>query len=59
MTSKKFWIGTVSKEHVDRGKLGSFAQVCHGKEIPLKKNDFLFIVKPMELTDKKIYELLI
>lgn len=35
--SKKFWIGTVSKEHVERGKQGGFAQVCHGKEAPLKK----------------------
>ena len=35
--SQNFWIGTVSKEHVERGKSGGFAQVCHGKAAPLKR----------------------
>lgn len=37
MSQQKFWIGTVSKEHVERGKTGGFAQVCHGKQSPLKR----------------------
>jgi hypothetical protein len=47
--SQKFWIGTVSKEHVERGKIGGFAQVCHGKQGPLKRmqqNDILIYYSP-------------
>ena len=33
----KYWIGVASKEHVMRGVSGEFAQVCHGKETPLKR----------------------
>lgn len=33
----KYWLGVVSKNHVDRGVAGGFAQVCHGKEAPLKR----------------------
>lgn len=32
----RYWIGVASKEHVLRGVEGGFAQVCHGKEGPLK-----------------------
>lgn len=49
MTSQKFWIGTVSKEHVERGKQGGFIQVCHGKEGPLKRmrgNDIFIYYSP-------------
>lgn len=35
--TQQFWIGTVSKEHVQRGQAGGFAQVCHGKVAPLKR----------------------
>jgi hypothetical protein len=31
-----YWIGVASKEHVMRAVQGGFAQVCHGKEGPLK-----------------------
>ncbi len=31
----KYWIGTVSQEHVLRGVAGGFCQVCHGKAAPL------------------------
>lgn len=31
------WIGVVSLEHVQRGLLGGFAQMNHGKETPLKR----------------------
>lgn len=33
----KYWIGTVSKEHVLRGVAGGFCQVCHGKAAPLNR----------------------
>ena len=46
MTEQRFWIGTVSKEHVDRGRAGGFAQVCHGKQTPLKR---------MQLGDTLVY----
>ncbi|KGR76330.1 EVE domain-containing protein [Ureibacillus sinduriensis] len=33
----KYWIGVASREHVMKGVCGGFAQLCHGKEAPLKK----------------------
>lgn len=33
----KYWIITASKEHVQNGVKGGFAQACHGKATPLKK----------------------
>lgn len=33
----RFWIGVASLEHVQGGVKGSFCQVCHGKEGPLKQ----------------------
>ncbi len=33
----RYWLGVVSKEHVQKGVLGGFAQVCHGKKAPLAK----------------------
>ena len=33
----KFWIGVASKDHVEKGILGGFCQLCHGKETPLKR----------------------
>ena len=33
----RYWLGVVSKEHVQRGVQGGFAQVCHGKKGPLMK----------------------
>lgn len=32
----RYWMAVASKEHVLRGIHGGFAQVCHGKEGPLK-----------------------
>jgi predicted RNA-binding protein len=46
MTFPKFWVAAVSKEHTMRGVAGSFMQVCHGKQAPLKrmkKGDYLII----------------
>ncbi|HEU4791239.1 MAG TPA: EVE domain-containing protein [Flavobacterium sp.] len=46
MNNVRYWIATISKEHVKKGVAGSFMQVCHGKEAPLKrmkKGDYLLI----------------
>lgn len=49
MNSTKYWIATISKEHIMLGVAGNFIQVCHGKKNPLKKiknGDFLIIYSP-------------
>lgn len=33
----RYWIGVASYEHVKKGVEGNFAQVCHGKQGPLKR----------------------
>ena len=33
----RYWIGVACKEHVQRGVIGGFAQVCHGKAGPLNR----------------------
>lgn len=33
----RYWIAVASKEHVQSGVLGGFAQVCHGKSGPLNR----------------------
>lgn len=45
----RYWIGTVSKEHVLIGVAGGFCQVCHGKAAPLnrmKRGDWLLYYSP-------------
>lgn len=37
MQQRNYWIGVVSKEHVDLGTAGGFAQVNHGKAGPLER----------------------
>jgi hypothetical protein len=37
MTSRTYWIGVVSKDHVDVGVAGAFMQVNHGKAAPLER----------------------
>ena len=32
----RYWIGVASREHVQRGVAEGFAQVCHGRQGPLK-----------------------
>ena len=47
----KYWVGTVSKEHVLVGVKGGFCQVCHGKKGPLarmKEGDWLIYYSPKE-----------
>ena len=46
MNTIKYWVATISKEHTQRGVSGSFIQVCHGKQSPLKrmkKGDYLLV----------------
>lgn len=45
----RYWIGTVSREHVLRGVAGGFAMLSHGKEAPLKRlnpSDWLIFYSP-------------
>ena len=37
MSSRTYWIGVVSKDHVDAGVAGGFTQVNHGKAAPLER----------------------
>jgi hypothetical protein len=56
MHKRRFWIGTVSKEHVERGKQEGIAQVCHGKAGPLKRmqaNDILIYYSPQLIFGEK------
>lgn len=46
----KYWIGVASRDHVNCGVSGGFAQVCHGKGAPLKKmapGDWLIYYSPV------------
>lgn len=46
---QKFWLGVVSKEHVEKGVEWGICQVCHGKAAPLKrmkKGDYLLYYSP-------------
>ncbi|KAF0694607.1 Aste57867_14532 [Aphanomyces stellatus] len=48
-SSTRYWIGVVSKSHVDRGVAGGFAQVCHGKAAPwrrVSRGDHLIYYSP-------------
>lgn len=45
----RYWIGVASKEHVQKGVVGGFAQVCHGKAGPLnqmKAGDWIIYYSP-------------
>jgi hypothetical protein len=37
MTSRNYWIGVVSRSHVQIGVKGGFIQLNHGKKAPLRK----------------------
>lgn len=46
MSSSRYWVATISKEHIQRGVNDGFIQVCHGKQAPLKrmkKGDYLIV----------------
>ena len=45
----RYWIGVASREHVQRGVKGGFAQVCHGKIGTLKymsEGDWIIYYSP-------------
>lgn len=47
---ERYWIGVASKEHVQKGVTGGFAQVCHGKAGPLnrmKEGDWIIYYSPV------------
>jgi hypothetical protein len=51
-----YWIAVASREHVQKGKIGGFAQVCHGKQSPLhrmKPGDWIIYYSPTEQFGKK------
>jgi predicted RNA-binding protein len=53
---KRYWIGVASRQHVLIGVAGGFAQLCHGKERPLKrmsKNDWIIYYSPQEILGEK------
>jgi hypothetical protein len=44
-----YWLGVVARAHVERGVAGGFAQLCHGKEGPLRRmqpGDWLIYYSP-------------
>jgi len=56
MKIPRYWIGTVSKEHVEIGKVNGFAQVCHGKAAPLNRmhsGDILIYYSPKLIYSEK------
>lgn len=45
----RYWMGVASREHVEKAKLGGFAQVCHGKLAILKhmtEGDWMIYYSP-------------
>jgi len=56
----KYWIVTVSKEHVLKGVEWGIMQICHGKKAPLKrikKGDFvIFYSSKNSMEDKTPYQ---
>ena len=52
-----FWMAVASREHVLRAITGGFAQVCHGKPLPLKRmkeNDWIIYYSPTEQFGKSL-----
>ena len=48
-SAPRYWIGTVSREHVLRGVAGGFGMLNHGKQAPLKRlapGDWLIYYSP-------------
>lgn len=51
-----YWVAVASRNHVQRGIAGGFAQVCHGKAGPLQKmkgGDWLLYYSPTERFGEK------
>lgn len=57
----RYWIATISKEHAQLAIKGSFIQVCHGKEAPLKrmkKDDYILIYSSkIKMMEKEKYQM--
>jgi EVE domain len=52
----KCWVGVASREHVAKGVRDGIAQVCHGKQGPLKKmqpGDWIIYYSPVEIFGSK------
>ncbi|MFN8670902.1 MAG: EVE domain-containing protein [Candidatus Sericytochromatia bacterium] len=52
----KYWIIVASKNHVEKGIKGGFAQACHGKSSPLKrmkKDDWIIYYSPQKIFTKE------
>ncbi len=52
----KYWIAVASREHVLIGKKEGIAQVCHGKQNPLKRmhsGDWIIYYSPTEIFGQK------
>ncbi len=53
-TDRRYWIGVVSRSHVEHGVEGGFAQLGHGKEKPLRRlhaGDWLIYYSPKTAFD--------
>lgn len=52
----KYWVAVASREHVQKGVAGGFAQVCHGNAGPLKQmtgGDWIVYYSPTEKFGQK------
>src|SRR5687768_2146127 len=52
----KYWIAVASREHVLSGKKEGFAQVCHGKQNPLKRlnpGEWIVYYSPTQIFGQK------
>lgn len=56
MSNKKYWIATISKDHVLKGQEWEIMQVCHGKKAPLQRinqGDLILFYSPKQKRDDK------
>ena len=52
----RYWVGVVSRQHVEKGKQGRFAQLGHGKRAPLARlseGDYLIYYSPKQTMEGK------
>ncbi len=52
----RYWVGVASRNHVLKGIAGGFAQLCHGKQQPLKRmrtGDWIVYYSPQEIFGEK------
>lgn len=62
MNTPKYWITTISKDHIQNGVSGGFIQINHGNQAPLKrkkKDDYLIgYSSKISMEEKKNVKLL-